>query len=372
MFKKHVSRELSAYCQGELGPDESRRVAEHLLGCRRCRKELDLIKVGIQFAEQIVHAPAPASLWSDIVALLDRQPSARSAKDRNPPRIWRTIALTAAAVIVISAGFVTWYAFHSKDAPWQVVNLSGNPTINAGSIGGEGNLRVGEWLNTDGTSRAQLKVANIGEVEVEPNSMVRLVKTQINEHRIELARGSMQARIWAPPKLFFVDTPSAVAVDHGCAYTLDVDDSGATMLHVTMGWVALVLGGRESMVPAGGRCNTRPGIGPGTPYFDDASDKLKTALASLDFEGGANDALSVVLAESRNLDTLTLWHLLPHLNQPQRGRVYDRMAALISPPGGVTREGVINLDQRMLDGWREEMRPTWQREDRSIWKKLLG
>ena len=373
MFNRHVSTELSAYCQGELANDESRRVAEHLLGCRRCRREIEQIKLGIQFAQRIVRIPAPASLWTDIESLLDQQSSVKWDKLRSRSWItWQRAGFAAAAVIVISVGFVTWYSFHSKDAPWQVVNLSGSPTINAGRIGGGGSLGVGQWLNTDASSRAQLKVANIGEVEVEPNSRVRLVKTQINEHRIELARGSMQARIWAPPKLFFVDTPSAVAVDHGCAYTLEVDDSGATMLHVTMGWVALVLGGRESMVPAGGRCNTRPGIGPGTPYFDDASDALKKALAKLDFEAGADEALSVVLAESRTFDTLTLWHMLPHLNQARRGRVYDRMAALISPPGGVTREGVMNLDRQMLDGWRDEMRSTWQREDRSIWKKLLG
>ena len=207
---------------------------------------------------------------------------------------------------------------------------------------------------------------------MEPNSRLRLVKTQINEHRVELARGSMQARIWAPPKLFFVNTPSAVAVDHGCAYTLDVDDAGATMLHVTMGWVALVLGGRESMVPTGGRCDTRPEIGPGTPYFDDASEALKKALAKLDFEAGAEEALSIVLAQSRPLDTLTLWHLLPRLTRPQRERVYDRMVLLIAPPAGVTREGVINLDETMLDIWREQLKPVWQRDDPAIWKKLLG
>ncbi|PYP87247.1 MAG: hypothetical protein DMF61_10950 [Blastocatellia bacterium AA13] len=373
MFTKHVSKELSAYCQGELGSDDSRRVAEHILGCRRCRKDLEEIKLGIQFAERITHAPAPASLWREIESLLDQQsiPQRRLSRRRSWVS-WRNAGLAAAAVIVTVIVVVSWYAIHSQDAPWEVVRLAGNPTINSDRIGDEGSLGVGEWLNTDASSRAQVKVANIGEVEVEPNSRLRLVKTQINEHRVELARGSMQARIWAPPKLFFVNTPSAVAVDHGCAYTLDVDDAGATMLHVTMGWVALVLGGRESMVPTGGRCDTRPEIGPGTPYFDDASEALKKALAKLDFEAGAEEALSIVLAQSRPLDTLTLWHLLPRLTRPQRERVYDRMVLLIAPPAGVTREGVINLDETMLDIWREQLKPVWQRDDPAIWKKLLG
>ena len=73
--------------------------------------------------------------------------------------------------------------------------------------------------------------------------------------------------IWAPPRLFFVDTPAGVAADLGCAYTLEVDDHGDGLLHVTSGWVALQLKDRESMVPAGASCATRPGVGPGTPFF---------------------------------------------------------------------------------------------------------
>ena len=53
---------------------------------------------------------------------------------------------------------------------------------------------------------------------------------------------------------------------------------GASLLHVTSGWVALQLKDRESMVPAGAACATRPGIGPGTPYFEDASQTFRTAL----------------------------------------------------------------------------------------------
>ncbi len=107
---------------------------------------------------------------------------------------------------------------------------------------------------------------------------MQLLATQPTEHRLELARGKMSARIWAPPRLFFVDTPSAVAADLGCAYTLEVDDDGGSVLHVTSGWVALQLKDRESMVPAGAACETQPGIGPGTPYFVDATPVFREAL----------------------------------------------------------------------------------------------
>jgi len=45
MFSKHVTKNLSAYCQGELTPEESRQFAEHLISCSKCRKEFEEIKI---------------------------------------------------------------------------------------------------------------------------------------------------------------------------------------------------------------------------------------------------------------------------------------------------------------------------------------
>ena len=168
----------------------------------------------------------------------------------------------------------------------------------------------------------------------------------------------MSARIWAPPRLFFVDTPSAVAADLGCAYTLEVDDRGASLLRVTLGWVALELKDRESMVPAGAACETRPGVGPGTPYFEDASPAFREALEKIDFENDAA-ALTSLLDQARLRDTLTLWHLLARVDGNDRVRVYEKMTAFVPPPPGVTREGVLQLDQQMLESWRHALESSW-------------
>jgi hypothetical protein len=225
-------------------------------------------------------------------------------------------------------------------------------------------LALGQWLETDGSSRAQIDVGSIGQVEIDPNTRVRLVTAKPTEHRLELARGKMSARIWAPPRLFFVDTPAAVAADLGCSYTLEVDDSGAALLHVTMGWVALQLKDRESMVPAGASCATRPGIGPGTPYFEDASDAFRVALSKFDFGPSESRSimptLDVLLNQARPRDSLTLWHLLPRVAETDRERVYDRLASLVAPPAGVTREGVLQLNEQMLQLWREKLVTSWR------------
>src|SRR5882672_2452096 len=79
MFSKHVSKQLSAYCQGELSAEETRRVAEHLIGCNRCRAEFEEIKLGVKLAEHLPHASAPDSLWADLLSQLDAQSQQRQS-----------------------------------------------------------------------------------------------------------------------------------------------------------------------------------------------------------------------------------------------------------------------------------------------------
>ena len=58
MFRRHVSKRLSAYCNGELGEAEGRRVAEHLARCQPCRAEHDMISFGVELAGQLPHVTA--------------------------------------------------------------------------------------------------------------------------------------------------------------------------------------------------------------------------------------------------------------------------------------------------------------------------
>ena len=80
---------------------------------------------------------------------------------------------------------------------------------------------------------------------------------------MSLAQGTIHARIWAPPKFFFVNTPSAVAIDLGCAYTLQVDEDGAGLVQVTHGWVGFEHERAGSFIPAACGVRHAPGRWPG-------------------------------------------------------------------------------------------------------------
>ncbi len=406
MFKNHVAKLLTAYCDNELPEAETQRVKNHLQGCQYCRQEFEQIKFGMTLAQQLKTTEAPDSLWFDVITQNAAPAILRGFN-------WRMATAIASVLVLTLIGWLGFSRLHTnqnlkpeivqnenlqiekieltpkniatptpsepgkKITPvpkpqlvpkipvpetsvqtWEVASVSGAPSIGNTKINGTEKIAVGEWLETDNASRAKIKVADIGFVNIDPNSRVQLVKTQTTEHRIALKKGKLSAFIMAPPRLFVVDTPSATAVDLGCAYTLEVDEAGNSLLHVTSGWVSFVRHGHESFIPAGAMCATRKGEGVGTPYFANASEAFKSTLQKLDFSKGDNAEALVknILTEARSEDALTLWHLLDQSKWQSnfREQIYDRLAALNPPPSGVTRAGILNSNRKMLDRWWHE------------------
>ncbi|HYT66586.1 MAG TPA: hypothetical protein VEL51_09225 [Vicinamibacterales bacterium] len=279
-------------------------------------------------------------------------------------------AVAAASLVLVAAA--GWFAFAARESGWTVQSLAGSPSVAGVRINVPSRLPIGEVVTTDAQSRARIDVSTIGFVDVEPNSRIRLIASRAGEHRMALDRGEIRARIWAPPRLFFVNTPSSTAIDLGCAYTLHVDDRGWGKILVESGWVAFEHNRRESFIPQNAVCATRPGAGPGTPFYNDAPEGFEEALTILDFSPTQDvsraQALELVLSHARTKDAFTLWHLLSRGTRDERAKVYDRLASLVPPPREVTREGILSGDRRARDAWWNALgldSASWWR----IWKR---
>src|SRR4030095_15754990 len=195
MFSKHVSKDLSAYCHGELAPEQAQQFAEHLIACSRCRAELEEIKLGIKFAEQLPRFSAPASMWSELEQLKAQGRADKAVRFRSPARFLQPQLVAIGVVLLVVLGLGLFLLSRNLSKPsWEVARLHGNPRIGSTAIGNKGRLAVGQWLETDSTSRAKIEVGSIGNVEIDPNTRVRLLETRPTEHRLELAKGRMSAR----------------------------------------------------------------------------------------------------------------------------------------------------------------------------------
>ncbi len=383
---KHYKDKLSAYLHHELPKEERQLIAEHLLQCEFCRKEHDAVKLGVALAGKLESFDAPQNVWSNISDNLESK-TVPTFFYLQPPsffnrRGWFALATSTAIVCFVILGLLKFNLFEhqsldsAKSSPlsnsehrtpevnstpneaspfsasgWEVETIAGMPFKSF--------LGVGETLETDANSQARITVADIGNVEIAPNSRVKLVRSEQTERRLSLEHGKLNARILAPPRLFIVDTPSAVAVDLGCAYTLEVDQTGNSKLNVTSGYVALERDGRASIVPAGAAAVTKKGKGVGTPFSTTATDEFKHALEKFDFAGGGEKSLNFMLKNSRCHDTVTLWNLLSRVPRNERGKVFDVIVTFIKLPESVTREGILNLDQKMLEALRGELETLW-------------
>ncbi len=239
--------------------------------------------------------------------------------------LWRLAA--AAAVVVAAVGVARMSVPRAQDTDWQIAGMS---------------VRRGQVLRTGGAG-VRLEAEAVGRVDVAPGSELLAAGGK----RLELRRGELHAFIWAPAREFVVDTPSARAVDLGCQYTLNVDQHGEGLLRVSMGWVAFESRGRESFIPAGAQCRTRPRTGPGIPSYEDASTAFRAALAA--WENRQPGALDAVLHDAGPRDGLSLWHVLTRAPAADRGRVFDRFAQLVALPADITRESAVRGEPRALD-----------------------
>lgn len=319
---------------------------------------------------QFRHSGAPLVIPSDGTF----QPANLQASwSRMPwfPRVAATLVVATSLAASIFLALNSLPRLGSATGSWEVACLQGEIQVAASPLAAGQTIRklgVGQLLETNGVSRASISEKSFGQIDVERNSRLRLEQSGDQGTRMQLDQGTIHAAIWAPPGHFVVDTPSAMAVDLGCAYTLQVSSDGSGSIHTTIGWVGFHLNGRESFIPAGAMCSTRPRVGPGTPYFEDAAATFREALANFDSAEESNrqpaPALATVLAQARPRDGLTLWHLLSRTDGQERAEVYDRFAVLVPPPEGVTRDGILRLDRSMLDLWWNSLRLG----DISIWR----
>jgi hypothetical protein len=359
-------------------------VEAHVSSCARCRAALEEVRAGIAATSHLQMHEAPESLWAKVEAAIIASPSPITSNqletsnplNREPRGIGRyrmnPLTMYAAIALLVAITYPLWRPPNLGDPNrpgWFVAKLTGAPKIQGDRITFTTKLGTGELLETDSSSSARIYIADIGEAKVDPNSRLRLVKTGKDAHRMSLEIGRIVAEVSAPPRLFQVSTPSTLAVDLGCAYTLEVDANGTSKLHVTKGWVSLESGPIDpklppgktgSYVPAYALCETRKDRVPGIPVFSDAAQGLKDAVASFDNDPNvAEQSVRTLLPLARLRDTLSLWHLLQRTDGALREAVLDRMLKLTSLPSDANRQQALDLEPELMDRWRKLLEFDW-------------
>ncbi len=219
MIGRHPSRWIPAYRDGQLPPKKARTIAAHLDRCERCRRECDEVRFAAALLREMPLEPAPDDLWTGIERHLGDAETSSSSR-------WslRRQLVAVGALLVLLIGGLTYRQSHRfRGASWEVTVVDHGASRTA-------RQPDGAWIETSASTRAHVKVGNIGAVDVEPETRLRLGHWTRPSIASRSTAESISARVTAPPRLFVVDTPSSTLVDFGCAYHVQVDEQGTGQL----------------------------------------------------------------------------------------------------------------------------------------------
>ncbi|MDQ7828689.1 MAG: zf-HC2 domain-containing protein [Armatimonadota bacterium] len=78
MTHDRIGRQLSAYLDRELTPEEARAVERHLDGCPACREELEALRQTRALLRALPERPLPEDFWPELRRTLQREAAPRT------------------------------------------------------------------------------------------------------------------------------------------------------------------------------------------------------------------------------------------------------------------------------------------------------
>ncbi|MGE0479002.1 MAG: FecR family protein [Phycisphaerae bacterium] len=261
---------------------------------------------------------------------------------------------SAAAVLLLSLG--GWWGWRYATAPRiDVTRSSGAARIDGALLADRVVVRADRWIETDATGGVRIDLPAIGRIDAGAATRVALRWPQDQETRLTLARGVLDVDVKVEPRRLVIETPAGEVTDLGCRFRVRVAADDVVTVSVSEGAVELAGGGRVAFVAKSMSCVAQPGRGARAPLLDDAPAELAAAVARLFAEPLDLAALPAVLANARERDGLTLWHVLRWTPPDVRPRVYERLIELVPPPNDIRVEDVLELNEYAIECWRKRL-----------------
>jgi hypothetical protein len=100
---EHASEDLRGYARGELGPERTREVEEHLRGCAECRSELVAARALTASEPEPMNDLERARLRQGIQAAVS--PAGAVSKSRGPRRLYAALGAAALIAVAVVGGY---------------------------------------------------------------------------------------------------------------------------------------------------------------------------------------------------------------------------------------------------------------------------
>jgi hypothetical protein len=360
-----VNYYLQNYVEGLL-PDEMRSLIKaHLSVCAGCSKNFEALKN----EDEVPVDPDKSNDFWEKVNIKERwrkrnriinkffkkrnKEGARFGKVFENPKLLLLIIVT---ILILFIAAISFMFFLSEDtaAAWEVEAVSGTPVLASKVLSGGGMMKAGDWLITNDESSAKIIAGQLGEIYIEPNSRIRLLRTLPTEHRVRMIHGRLTAEISAPPGYFFIESPAAEIINYRSSCIVELDEEGNGIIIVKEGVTAVSNKLGKSFIKEGGICEIKKGAAPGIPFLEDAPLFLVALIRRVDNKIEMDNVFFISLLNSaREKDLFSLWHLFKKVDDDRKVMIYNKMISLNNSFIGITREGILSGNPEMIERWGE-------------------
>ncbi|MEW6194339.1 MAG: zf-HC2 domain-containing protein [Bacteroidota bacterium] len=280
-----------------------------------------------------------------------------SKKIATPGKLdFRKTVLTLLPLAIIALGYYI-YDFTKINSPWKVRLIQGTIYIN-GRIDETGKWEEGTSLYTESYSRAVVSIPNTGRLEAEDNTFLMLVKAKDGNNIVRMERGKIKIENTEQMPDFSIEINRKTVRDRGGVFSLEVDDAKNAKIKVELGYIEINRFGKNFYIDEGYECNMPNDKDVGTPYLSTTPDSLKKLIYAVDYQDGGDDVIGKIVEVATDSDLLTLLALIPKASESYRTVLYNKIARVYPPPQSVTMEGIIKLNEYMLEDWWFEIE--WQ------------
>ncbi|HSP88301.1 MAG TPA: hypothetical protein VLN45_09215 [Ignavibacteriaceae bacterium] len=261
----------------------------------------------------------------------------------------RKVILVFLLVVVISVA--VWYLFLIKTPQWEVVNLSGSPTIKGDSknvvVENSSILEKNDLLSTNKNSKALIKIAGVGEITINPGSSV---ERGGGKGEISITFGDIEIIKTEKSEPFSVNVFSVTIEDYKAgSYSVKVNENNSFVYSISAG-LLITSGTREIYLLPEYICEIDQKSQLGIPYSKTASEELINAVNDFNLEKN-NEALDIILVKSQESDALTLFNVLSIVDKNRRELVINKLHSLVRIPKDVNPHQVANLNKGDLKKW---------------------
>ncbi len=245
---------------------------------------------------------------------------------------------------------IVYFGLLISVSTWNVKLINGSAKINDSEIKEEGSLSLNDVLTTGNKTKAVVEVSGIGEIEIGPNTIFK--RTNESE-KCAFEKGQIIARLFNNDNKFTIKLAGTEITDYknGNTYSLSHLEDGRFELNVIKGWMKAKSNYNQSIVPQNYFLYITETGGCGLPCPQNTTPEIKNLISEYSLQGNAETVLGTFISLTDKSEAISLWNLLPRLNPLIRGAVYEKLNELIGAPKSVTKNGTIELDNRMMNLW---------------------